>query len=160
MKKKRKKRDHSLNEVSLSSSLSASDLSHCEGTVAHANGLSGLSKRKRRHSDRDKASAGDTSGPTSTSGAKREKHQDDKGNEKEECKNEEGGHNSIFLETSAAAEHDTKSYRKKHNKYFELKKLVGRRGAPELELLAVVIVLFAPILHESLTNSNFVTNTI
>ena len=46
------------------------------------------------------------------------------------------------------------------NKYFELKKLVGRRGAPELELLAVVIVLFAPILHESLTNSNFVTNTI
>ena len=46
------------------------------------------------------------------------------------------------------------------NKYFELKKLVGRQGAPELELLAVVIVLFAPILHESLTNSNFVTNTI
>ena len=52
------------------------------------------------------------------------------------------------------------------NKYFEfkqvfrVKKLVGRRGAPELELLAVVIVLFAPILHESLTNSNFVTNTI
>ena len=34
------------------------------------------------------------------------------------------------------------------NKYFELKKLVGRRGAPELELLA-------PLLHESLTNSNF-----
>ena len=34
-------------------------------------------------------------------------------------------------------------------------KLVGRRGAPELELLAVVIVLFAPILHEYLTNSNF-----
>ena len=48
----------------------------------------------------------------------------------------------------------------KNNKYFELKKLVGRRGAPELKLLAVVIVLFAPILHESLTNSNFVTNTI
>ena len=53
-----------------------------------------------------------------------------------------------------------------YNKYFEfkqvfrVKKLVGRRGAPELELLAVVIVLFAPILHESLTNSNFVTNTI
>ena len=43
---------------------------------------------------------------------------------------------------------------------FRVKKLVGRRGAPELELLAVVIVLFAPILHESLTNSNFVTNTI
>ena len=41
---------------------------------------------------------------------------------------------------------------------FRVKKLVGRRGAPELELLAVVIVLFAPILHESLTNSNFVTN--
>ena len=38
---------------------------------------------------------------------------------------------------------------------FRVKKLVGRRGAPELELLAVVIVLFAPILHESLTNSNF-----
>ena len=37
---------------------------------------------------------------------------------------------------------------------------VGRGDAPELELLAVVIVLFAPILHESLTNSNFVTNTI
>ena len=34
---------------------------------------------------------------------------------------------------------------------FRVKKLVGRRGAPELELLAVVIVLFAPILHESLT---------
>ena len=50
--------------------------------------------------------------------------------------------------------------RHENNKYFELKKLVGRRGAPELELLAVVIVLFAPILHESLTNSNFVTNTI
>ena len=43
---------------------------------------------------------------------------------------------------------------------FRVKKLVGRRGAPELELLAVVIVLFAPILHESLTNINFVTNTI
>ena len=41
-----------------------------------------------------------------------------------------------------------------------LKKLVGRRGAPELELLAAVIVLFAPILHETLTNSNFDTNTI
>ena len=38
---------------------------------------------------------------------------------------------------------------------FQVKKLVGRRGTPELELLAVVIVLFAPILHESLTNSNF-----
>ena len=37
---------------------------------------------------------------------------------------------------------------------------MGRRGAPELELLAVVIVLFAPILHETLTNSNFDTNTI
>ena len=36
------------------------------------------------------------------------------------------------------------------NKYFEFKKLVGRRGAPELELLAVVIVLFSPILHETL----------
>ena len=35
-----------------------------------------------------------------------------------------------------------------------------RRGVPELELLAVVIVLFAPILHETLTNSNFDTNTI
>ena len=46
------------------------------------------------------------------------------------------------------------------NKYFELKKLVGRQGAPELELLAVVIVLFAPILHETLTNSNLDTNTI
>ena len=46
------------------------------------------------------------------------------------------------------------------NKYFEFKKLMGRRGAPELELLAVVIVLFAPILHETLTNSNFDTNTI
>ena len=37
---------------------------------------------------------------------------------------------------------------------------MGRRGAPELELLAVVIVLFAPILHETITNSNFDTNTI
>ena len=46
------------------------------------------------------------------------------------------------------------------NKYFEFKKLVGRWGAPELELLAVVIVLFAPIIHETLTNSNFNTNTI
>ena len=46
------------------------------------------------------------------------------------------------------------------NKYFEFKKLVGRQGAPELELLAVVIVMFAPILHETLTNSNFDTNTI
>ena len=50
--------------------------------------------------------------------------------------------------------------KKKKNKYFEFKKLVGRRGAPELKLLAVVIVLFAPILHETLTNSNFDTNTI
>ena len=37
---------------------------------------------------------------------------------------------------------------------------MGRQGAPELELLAVVIVMFAPILHETLTNSNFDTNTI
>ena len=37
---------------------------------------------------------------------------------------------------------------------------MGRRGAPELELLAVVIVLFAPILHETLTNSNFDANTV
>ena len=43
------------------------------------------------------------------------------------------------------------------NKNVEFKKLVGRRGAPELELLAVVIVLFAPILHETLTNSNLQT---
>ena len=38
-------------------------------------------------------------------------------------------------------------------KCFEFKKLVGRQDAPEPELLAVVIVLFAPILHETLTNS-------
>ena len=44
---------------------------------------------------------------------------------------------------------------KGNEQVFRVKKLVGRRGAPELELLAVVIVLFAPILHESLTNSNF-----
>ena len=37
---------------------------------------------------------------------------------------------------------------------------MGRRGAPELELLAVVVVLFASILHETLTNSNFDTNTV
>ena len=37
---------------------------------------------------------------------------------------------------------------------------MGRQGAPELELLAVVIVLFTPILHETITNSNFDTNTI
>ena len=37
---------------------------------------------------------------------------------------------------------------------------MGRQGAPKLELLAVVIVLFAPILHETITNSNFDTNTI
>ena len=37
---------------------------------------------------------------------------------------------------------------------------MGRQGAPELELLAVVIVLFAAILHETLTNSNIDTNTI
>ena len=37
---------------------------------------------------------------------------------------------------------------------------MGRQGAPELELLAVVIVLFAPIIHETFTNSNFDTNTI
>ena len=43
------------------------------------------------------------------------------------------------------------------NKYFEFKKFVGRWGAPELKLLAVVIVLFAPILHETLANSNFDT---
>ena len=35
---------------------------------------------------------------------------------------------------------------------------MGHRGTPELELLAVVIVLFAPILLETLTNSNFDTN--
>ena len=48
----------------------------------------------------------------------------------------------------------------KINKYFEFKKLVGRRGTPELELLAVAIVLFAPILHETLTNSILDTNTV
>ena len=37
---------------------------------------------------------------------------------------------------------------------------MGRLGTPELELLAVVIVSFAPILHETLTNCNFDTNTI
>ena len=47
-----------------------------------------------------------------------------------------------------------------HSKYFEFKKLVGHQGAPELELLAVVIVLFAPTLHETITNSSFDTNTI
>ena len=46
------------------------------------------------------------------------------------------------------------------NKYFEFKKLVGRQGTPELELLALVIALFSPILHETLTYSNFDTNTI
>ena len=45
------------------------------------------------------------------------------------------------------------------NKYFEFKKLVGRQGTPELELLAF-LVLFAPMLHETLTNSNFDTNTV
>ena len=45
------------------------------------------------------------------------------------------------------------------NKCFEFKKLVGRRGALELELIAV-LVLFTPIVHETLTNSNFDTNTI
>ena len=62
--------------------------------------------------------------------------------------------------TQAKEEKEEKKERekeKKRNKYFELK---NSWGAPELELLAVVIVLFAPILHESLTNSNFVTNTI
>ena len=33
------------------------------------------------------------------------------------------------------------------------------RSIPELILLVVVIVLFAPIIHETLTNSNFYTNT-
>ena len=38
---------------------------------------------------------------------------------------------------------------------------MGRRGVPELKLLAVVIVLFRLFrLHETLTNSNFDTNTI
>ena len=37
---------------------------------------------------------------------------------------------------------------------------MGRRGTPELELFVVVIALFTPILHETLTNSNFDTNTI
>ena len=45
------------------------------------------------------------------------------------------------------------------NKYFEFKKLVGHQGTPELELLAF-IVLFALMLHETLTNSNFDTNTV
>ena len=49
------------------------------------------------------------------------------------------------------AEHapDTLAYT--YVQYFELKKLVGRRSAPELEQLAVVLVLFAPTLHETLT---------
>ena len=34
---------------------------------------------------------------------------------------------------------------------------MGRQVAPELELLVVVIVLFAPILHETLTNSTLQT---
>ena len=37
---------------------------------------------------------------------------------------------------------------------------MGHQGTPELELLAAVIVLFTPTLHETLTNSNFDTNTI
>ena len=37
---------------------------------------------------------------------------------------------------------------------------MGRQSAPELELLAVVIVFFAPILHETLSNSNFDANII
>ena len=57
-------------------------------------------------------------------------------------------------------EKEEKEEKDERKQVFRVKKLVGRRGAPELELLAVVIVLFAPILHESLTNSNFVTNTI
>ena len=51
--------------------------------------------------------------------------------------------------------HGTVVYVESGEQVFRVKKLMGRRGAPELELLAVVIVLFAPILHESLTNSNF-----
>ena len=37
---------------------------------------------------------------------------------------------------------------------------MGRRGTPELELVAVIIVLFTPILRDTLTNNNFDTNTI
>ena len=64
----------------------------------------------------------------------------------------------LFMETisSPACDSSGNCYEKvKKKQVFRVKKLVGRRGAPELELLAVVIVLFAPILHESLTNSNF-----
>ena len=46
------------------------------------------------------------------------------------------------------------------NKYFEFKKLVGRQGTPKLKLLAVVIVLFAPILHETLTNMQLLVNCV
>ena len=49
---------------------------------------------------------------------------------------------------------------KKFTSISSLKKIVGCRGAPELERLAVVIVLLAFILHEIITNSNFDTNTI
>ena len=35
-------------------------------------------------------------------------------------------------------------YKHNNDKYFEFKKLVGHQGALELELLAVVIALFAP----------------
>ena len=44
------------------------------------------------------------------------------------------------------------------NKYFELKKLVGRRAPLNSNYL--LLLLFAPILHETLTISNFDTNTI
>ena len=56
--------------------------------------------------------------------------------------------------------HVSAIYGNYNNKYIKFKKLVGCQGTPELKLLAVVIVLFAPILHETLTNSNFDTNTI
>ena len=51
--------------------------------------------------------------------------------------------------------HDKWTLEKDQNEYFEFKKLVGCQDTPELELL-----LFAPILHETLTNSKFDTNTI
>lgn len=115
-KKKKKLRD-SLNDTSISSSVSALDVSHCTETVAQASGHAESSQRKRREIDRDKAGTDGTSGPTSSSKAKRRRHQDGEGNKtlvKEEFKSEGGPLTpSHVLEASGAVERNSKSDRKK-----------------------------------------------
>ena len=118
-KKKKRKKDTQSHNDTLLSSLSASDMSHSEGTVTPGTAFSKTSKRKRRHSNRDAASTSDASVHASPAKAKRGRHlQDGEGSGTVAvvaCKGEEAGLHSNFSEATNAVEHCTKS-NKKHQK--------------------------------------------